>query len=108
MCVKIYFIFYSKAFVFSFVFIKSKSFLENILNSAMTQYFHLVNCHPKNSPGQPVPLTITVLETQAPLTTTHTHTHTHTHTLTHTQSLLFILSSRIAKLFLILCPFPDS
>ena len=82
-CVKISFIFYSKVFVFSFVFIKSKFFLENILNSAVTQYFHLVNCHPKNSPGQPVPLTITVLEPQAPLTTTHARarTHTHTHTL---------------------------
>ena len=85
-CVKISFIFYSKVFVFSFVFIKSKFFLENIVNSVMTQYFHLVNCHPKNSRGQAVPLTITVLEPQAPLTTTHARVHTHTHTHTHTLS----------------------
>lgn len=92
MWVKISFIFYSKVFVFLFVFIKSKFFLENIVNSVMTQYFHLVNCHPKNSRGQAVPLTITVLEPQAPLTTAHAHAHTHTH------CLLFILSSTAVDL----------
>lgn len=47
------------------VLIGSNSFLKNILVSALTQYFQLVTCHPKNSSGQPIPHVITALGSQA-------------------------------------------
>ena len=73
-CVKISFIFYSKVFVFSFVFIKSKFFSRKHSKFCNDSILSFSKLPPKNSPGQPVPLTLTVLEPQAPLTTTHTHT----------------------------------
>lgn len=86
MWVKISFIFYSKVFVFLFVFIKSKFFLENIVNSVMTQYFHLVNCHPKKQPWASSPTYYNCIRTSgSPYHRTCARAHTHTLSSFHSQ-----------------------